>query len=215
MRLLSVNAMGVLVAGLFSSSSLAYSTGVTGYSGKTGVTCTACHGVGAEPPTVELSGPTSLVAGATGQYVFIIRGGPAVLGGADIAVSNTEATLTPAAGSGLERRDSELTQVPSARPFSGNELRFEFSLAAPSSGGTLTLFAAGNSANGNSGNTEDGIASTKLEISVTGGSSPEPTEPDTRDEDRGCATAGGTPGLMLSLLAGVLFARRSRASGRC
>lgn len=213
MRSSPLPSLGALLACLLSSSVLAYSTGITGYSGRTGATCMTCHGVGATPPSVELSGPTSLAAGATGEYVFTLRGGPAAVGGVDIAVSSTAATLTPAAGSGMEQRDGELTHSPSPRPFVGDVLRFAFTLKAPSTGGAITLYAAGNSADGNSGNPGDGIATTKLEVTVTGGTTtPEPVTPAVPEaEARGCATAGGAPGMMALLLASLLLTRRVRA----
>lgn len=206
MRFTASHSTGALLAWLLSTSALAYPNGITGYSGKSGVTCTSCHLRGATVPTVELSGPTSLAAGETGEYTFLIRGGPAVVGGTNIAVSNTSAALTPGSGSGLTTREGELTHSPSPRSFSNGELRFNFSMRAPASGGTVTLFAAGNSANDDSGNTADGIAATKLEVTVTGGTgggSPEP-EP---EEARGCSTTGGAPLLLLCLLGGVVRRR--------
>lgn len=207
MRFTAFPAAGALLVWLLSTSALSYPTGVTGYSGKSGVTCTSCHLGGANVPTVELSGPTSLAAGATGEYTFLIRGGPARVGGADISVSNTSASLTPGSGSGLTTSDGELTHSPSPRSFSNGELRFNFSMTAPANGGTVTLFAAGNSANGDDNNTGDGIGATKLEITVTGGNGG-PPEPDPEEERGGCSTTGGAPLLLLCLLAGVLPPRR-------
>jgi MYXO-CTERM domain-containing protein len=206
MRFTASPALGALLACLLSTPALANPNGITGYSSKSGVTCTSCHLRGASVPTVELSGPTSLAAGETGEYTFLIRGGPAVVGGAGIAVSNTSAALTPGSGSGLTTSSGELTHSPAPRSFSNGELRFNFSMKAPASGGTVTLFAAGNSANDDSGTTGDGIATTKLEVTVTGGT-PEP-EPEP-EEARGCSTTGGAPLLLLGLL-GVVVRRRPR-----
>src|SRR4051812_11239300 len=89
----SLGVAGVLAASLFSLTAYANKTGITGFSGKAGstVTCmpSSCHGANpsALVPTVELSGPTSLDAGTTGNYTLIIRGGPAMTGGMDVAVN--------------------------------------------------------------------------------------------------------------------------------
>jgi hypothetical protein len=208
MKLTASPVAGALLAWLLSAPALAYSAGITGYSGKSGVTCTSCHLRGASVPTVELTGPRSLAAGETGEYTFLIRGGPAVVGGADIAVSSTSASLTPGAGSGLTTRDGELTQSPAPRPFTNGELRFNFSMKAPANGGTVTLFAAGNSANDDSATSEDGIAATKLEVTVTGGTGGGPSEPEPEPEEaRGCSTTGGAPLLLLCLLGLVVRPR--------
>jgi len=57
------------------------------FSGKSGSFCNACHSGGATP-TVTLAGPTTLQAGATGTYTFIIAGGAAVAGGLDAALDD-------------------------------------------------------------------------------------------------------------------------------
>jgi len=206
MRFVPGGATAALAVSLLSTSAFAYPKGITGFSGKSTSTCTTCHQPGAPVPTVEISGPATLAPGETGQYTFIIRGGPARVGGAGIAVSDAAASLTAVTGAGLMRSNGELIQTP-AKPFTDGELRFDFALVAPASAGTLTLFAAGNSANEDGLNTGDGVANTTLDVTVTAGT-------DTEEERGGCSTAGGAPVWLLSLLAGGALLRRSCTASR-
>lgn len=73
MKFTASPAAGALLALLLSTPALSFPAGINGYSGKSGMTCTTCHRPGASVPTVELSGPRSLVLGETGEYTFIIR----------------------------------------------------------------------------------------------------------------------------------------------
>ncbi|RKH97348.1 hypothetical protein D7Y13_29890 [Corallococcus praedator] len=198
------------IAGVFAVSSLwsiaafATSTGITGQSGKDGVTCSTCHKGGAVP-TVVLEGPTTLEPGATGQYTFIIRGGAAKTGGVDIAVDSAAANLQ--AGTGMKKLGAELAHS-APQAFTGDELRFNFSLVAPSSDVTLTLFGAGNSSNADQNSDGDRAAATKLTVTVGKGTpvvDPLPGEGDSG----GCAAAGSAPMWGLAL-AGLALLRRRR-----
>lgn len=200
------------LAGIFAVSSLgslpafATSTGITGHSGRDGATCSTCHKGGAQP-TVAFEGPASLEPGATGQYSFIIRGGAARTGGADIAVSSTEAVLQ--AGANMKKLGAELVHT---RPmeFTGNELRFTFSVIAPSTDVTLSLFGAGNSADADLTSEGDRAATTTLAITVGKGS---PTGPGPSDDDGGgCAAAGSASLGALAMLTLPLVLRRRRKS---
>jgi hypothetical protein len=204
MRCSSLGLAGVVAACLLSVSAHAFSTGISGRSGKQGVTCmNGCHGANAPSPlmpTVELTGPAMLAPGATGDYALIIRGGPAREGGLNVAVSDNGGTL---AGTGTDTKilAGELTHTsPKTFPASG-ELRFDFRLTAPDTVGTVTLYGTGNSVNDNGTNAGDQAASDTLEIQVGEASKPE-------EEDKGCAAAGGPPlGLLLVLLARTLRRR--------
>ena len=68
----------------FSSLAVAYPTGISGYSGKSGMTCTSCHSTGAAP-TVTLTGPTTVASGSTNSYTLTNTGGGN--GGLDVAAS--------------------------------------------------------------------------------------------------------------------------------
>ncbi|WP_434383684.1 MXAN_6652 family MXYO-CTERM-anchored protein [Melittangium boletus] len=213
MRLVSGGALALALS-VLSPSAFAYPTGIAGFSGKSGANCTTCHVSGAAVPTVTLSGPPSLAAGATGQYTLVIRGGPAVVGGAGIAVSGTGASLSPVTGAGLVPSSGELVQSP-PKAFTTGEVRFDFSLVAPASAGTVTLFAAGNSADGDGGNSGDGVATTKLDVTVTGGGGETPAPPEPVQEEKGgCSTSGGAPLALLALGVAAAWARRTRPAAR-
>lgn len=205
---LSVLGLAGIAAGLVSFSAQANSSGILGRSGKQGQTCmSGCHGSNSPSgltPTVELSGPTSLEAGATGNYALIIRGGPAVKAGFNVAVSNGGGTLV--AGSDQSVQGGELTHD-RPKSFSDGEARFEFTLQAPASAGTVTLFGAGNSVNDNGDNSGDRAAATKLDVTVTGGTVT-PVPGDNDEQDGGCATVGGPPLAALLVLVGLLRRRR-------
>ncbi|CAM3491010.1 hypothetical protein G4177_09285 [Corallococcus sp. ZKHCc1 1396] len=199
------------IAGVFAVSSLwatpafATSTGITGQSGKDGVMCSTCH-KGGDVPTVVLEGPTTLEPGATGQYTFIIRGGAAKTGGADIAVDSADAKLQ--AGTGTKLLGAELVHsAPLA--FTGNELRFNFSLVAPATDVTLKLFGAGNSSNADQKSDGDRAAATTLSVTVGKGTPVVDPLPPEGDEG-GCSAAGSAPVWGLAL-AGLALLRRRRS----
>jgi uncharacterized protein (TIGR03382 family) len=200
MRFPSYGAAGVLTVCLLSTPAFANAVGMTGYSGKSGATCitSGCH-FGGAAPTVEISGPTSLAAGATGQYTLIIRGGAGVKGGMNVAVDNTAASLQ--AGTGSRRISNELTHS-TPKAFSGSEVRFDFSMVAPPSAGTVKIFGAGNSVNGDANSTGDQSATTSVTVNVTGSNEPK--------EEGGCSSTGGAPVLVFALAAGMTLFRRRR-----
>ncbi|RKG75701.1 MXAN_6652 family MXYO-CTERM-anchored protein [Corallococcus terminator] len=194
------------VSSLWSTSAFATSTGITGQSGKDGVMCSTCH-KGGEVPTVVLEGPTTLEPGATGQYTFIIRGGAAKTGGADIAVDSADAKLQ--AGTGMKPLGAELVHS-APQAFTGTELRFNFSLVAPSTDVTLKLFGAGNSSNADQKSDGDRAAATTLSVTV-GKGSPVVVDPIAEeDEGGGCSAAGSAPVWGLAL-AGLALLRRRRS----
>jgi uncharacterized protein (TIGR03382 family) len=201
--------IGVCVVSLWSAPALATATGITGQSGKDGAACNLCHQGGAAP-TVVIEGPTSLAPGATGQYSLIIQGGAAKTAGADIAVDNTAATLQ--AGTGLKKLGAELSHS-QPRAFTGNEARFDFTLVAPATDVTLTLFGAGNSTNGDQTSAGDKATPTQLTVKVGKGSPvPEPDGGGKDDDEGGCAAAGTAPvwGLMMLGVSRLLLRRRQR-----
>ncbi|MCY1074997.1 MXAN_6652 family MXYO-CTERM-anchored protein [Archangium lansingense] len=199
MKFPSYGAAGVLTACLLSAPALANSAGMTANSGKTSQTCSTCH-TGGSAPTVELTGPTTLAAGATGQYKLTITGGPGLKGGMNVAVDNTAASLEP--GTDTKKQSNELTHK-AAKPAASGAITFDFSLVAPPSAGTVKLFAAGNSVNGDNNVTGDAAAVTTLSVTVTG--SNEPVE-----EEGGCSSTGGAPVVAFALTAGLALLRRRR-----
>ncbi|MBN1205967.1 MAG: hypothetical protein JXB05_13705 [Myxococcaceae bacterium] len=200
----SLGIAGLVAACLFSLSAHANSTGITQMSGKQGPTCmqAGCHGTNASAltSTVELTGPASLVAGSSGNYSLVIRGGPAVKAGMNVATDN--GTLQ-AGGADQQLVQGELTHK-AAKAFANNEARFDFSLVAPITPGTVTLYASGNSVNGDGKSDGDRAESKTLSITVTAAA---PGNGGDEEDDGGCAAAGGAP---MVLLLGLIAARLRR-----
>ncbi|RKH60016.1 MXAN_6652 family MXYO-CTERM-anchored protein [Corallococcus aberystwythensis] len=200
--------VGAAVVCLVASSAFANSTGVSGRSGKqSGMSCTAsgCHSGGTSTPTVTLEGPTALTAGETGQYSLIITGGPGAKAGMNVATGGVDgATLT--AGSGTKVLNGELTHsLPKVS--SGGSARFDFSLVAPATNGTLKVYAAGNSVNGDNNQGGDAHANATLDVVITGGKDPVAPE----EDGGGCSATSGAPAVLLAVFA-ALGARRRRQS---
>jgi hypothetical protein len=212
----------------------ARSSGITGYSGRQGVTCTQCHTANSNPkPTVQLSGPTYLTPGETGQYTFTITGGPGAssdgFGGMNVAVDNSGALLQP--GTGLYEDFGELTHV-GGNAFSGTSITFTFTLVAPETPGTVKMYAAGNSTDNNGNLTNDQSAATTLDILVsndppdagtgnppdagTGNTPDAGPGPDTGtgkggDGSSGCAAMGGPPMVWLVVMLAARARRRAQS----
>jgi hypothetical protein len=152
----------------------ASSGGRTGYSGNPatnyGEICTSCHS-GGSVPTVTLTGPTSLATGESGTYTLTITGGAAVVGGLD--VSTTGGTLQ-ATGSNTKLSNGEITQTDSTA-FSAGSLAFTFTLVAPSTAGTVTLYGTGLSADNNGSISGDDADGTTLAVGVS--AAPAPNNP--------------------------------------
>jgi uncharacterized protein (TIGR03382 family) len=210
-----LGAAGVLAACLISAPAHANLSGIVQKSGKTtGQTCMAagCHNDSPSNvvPTVEIAGPTTLAAGATGNYTLIIRGGPAVQAGMNVAVSNNGGTLNKV-GNDLKVVAGELTHT-APKNFANNEARFDFTLVAPSAAGTSKLFASGNSTNGNGAKEGDRAVSVALDVQITGSTPPPDPDPVTPpdEEEGGCSAAGGAPLLaLLALIAAAGLRRRA------
>ena len=145
--------------------------GRVGFSGNpatnSGQDCSACHAIGAPMPSITLQGPTTVQAGSTTLYTATIAGGPAQTGGVNISAGNERGALLPT-GADLQAFLGELTHS-APKAFSGDQLRFTFVWTAPAFNDTVTLYAAGNSSDGQKSLTSDGIATTTLAVQVTGG----------------------------------------------
>jgi uncharacterized protein (TIGR03382 family) len=219
---LSLGVAGVMAAFFFSFEAQANSTGQTGHSGKTTAkTCmSGCHGTtpSAAIPTVKLDGPAMLEAGAMGTYTLTITGGAGVKGGMNVAASTGTLGVV---NSDLKAQAGEVTHA-AAKSFANSVVTFDFTFRAPATAGTATLFAAGNSTNGDG--TWDGDRSVTItkDIQVTAVSAPDagtgnpdagtgnPGDGDGDDDKGGCSAAGGAPLVaLLALLAAAGLRRRS------
>jgi hypothetical protein len=130
-----------------------YSTGITGITKKPGSVpgCT-CHADQPSPSVnVTITGPDTLIMNAEAIYTLTITGGPLSGGGTDIAVSS--GTLTNI-NSDLIVMNSELTHFIPKGVFQGS-VTFQFKYKAPTTPGTVTIYANGNSVNFNGINTGD------------------------------------------------------------
>jgi hypothetical protein len=187
MRTLRLGLIGALL--MLAADARAHEDGISGYSGKSSTICSECHSGGATP-TVSLSGPTSLQAGASGTYTLTITGGAAVAGGLDAALDS--ASLTAGAHLATVSASTQILsgEVTHTAPvsFTGGSLSFQLSVVAPPAARTMTLYAAGNSTNHNGEDSGDKAAATTMSITVTG-NVPPPAPPD---------FAGAPPGADLS-----------------
>ncbi|KAB2908421.1 MAG: T9SS type A sorting domain-containing protein [Ignavibacteriales bacterium] len=123
-----------------------YSTGETGATTLNGDGC-VCHGPDMDPSVnVKIWGPAEVTPGSTNNYIVSIKGGPAVKGGFNTAVRFGSLSVTDA---GVQKIADELTHN-SARSFgAGDSVSWAFSYTAPGSEGYDTIYAVGNSVNGN------------------------------------------------------------------
>ena len=130
---------------------LAYPGGISGYSGKAGMTCgSGCHSAPGGPAvTAAITGPATLAPGAKGTYLLTVSGGLGVVAGVDIAVSGSAATLGPD-GTDTRLSSGEIVQSAS-KAFTGGttgSASFSFTLTAPPAAGSLTLYGDGFSSDG-------------------------------------------------------------------
>ncbi len=139
-----------------------------------GATCNACHAPGATRPTVTLTGPQALDAGTIAEYSLTITGGPAITGGVGVS-SSAIGTLSAVDGS-LHVVGTEVSHT-APKAFSGNSVNFRFRYRAPSYNTVVTLFAAGNSSNGQLNLLGDGINVTQFPITIRNGGPPPPPPP--------------------------------------
>lgn len=186
--------LALLVSCVSATPALAKRLGIVQESGKQGSTCTRCHGGGAVP-TVELTGPAELAAGETGSFTLTITGGAASVGGFNVATDRSTANLI--AGPGQKKVGAELTHA-SPQAFSSGSLAFTFELLAPpEGGGDVTIFGAGNSANGNNASTGDESAADQFLVRILDAmpDAGQPMDAGTPDEtDAGSETDAGNAG---------------------
>ncbi|MBC8042249.1 MAG: T9SS type A sorting domain-containing protein [Rhizobacter sp.] len=132
----------------------AWFSGITGRTKKNSSGCT-CHGTvsAAAAVTASISGPASLAAGETATYTLTVSGGPAVKAGVNIATINGELGTV---STELQKLSNELTHVGGVPiAFSGGSASVQFSYTAPSTAGSDTIYANGNSTNDDGGNYGD------------------------------------------------------------
>jgi hypothetical protein len=113
--------------------------------------CT-CHGDDPDPSVkVVISGPETLEVNMEATYTVTITGGPLKAAGTNIAV--TKGKLAPV-DKDLKLMSLELSHSNPKKP-EGNSVVFKFTYKAPLTVGTETIYADGNSVDGNDKKTGD------------------------------------------------------------
>lgn len=117
---------------------------------KTSSTGCGCHGLPSPSVNVQIVGPDTVFTGSTSDYQIVITGGSLKSGGTDIATM--DGTLL--AGPGLFEEMNELTHNQPMPPSNG-AVTFSFQYMAPVDAGIDTIYANGNSTNGDGDDTGD------------------------------------------------------------
>jgi hypothetical protein len=157
---------------LVASTAQGYTTGIALYSGEQMKVCTECHAPGPILPKATLSGPASLAAGETGTFTLLID--------TDVTTSATQVAQPRQAGLDVAASAGTLgtvNQINQTRLIDGElshtnalaaakTVQVQFTLTAPAEGGTVTLYAAALSANGDGTNAGDGTDATTLQVQV-------------------------------------------------
>ena len=153
--------------------------GRNGFSGNpgtnNGATCTACHAPGPATPTVTISGPQQLDAGTIAEYTVTISGGPGATAGLGVSSSHGWGSFQ-ATGKDVHVVGGEISHT-QPKAFSGNAASFSFRWQAPAHNGPVTLYAAGNSSNGQLNLLGDAIGTGQLSVTVANGSDDPPQPP--------------------------------------
>jgi hypothetical protein len=143
----------------------ATSNGISGFSGKSGSTCTGCHSSGTAP-TVTMTGPTSVASGSTNTYTISVSTVTAGNGGVDVAAS----AGTFAAGTGTKVLNGEIVH---SAPSSTHSWTFSWTAPTVTAATTATLYAAAiDSFSGGTGTKQQNITVTAAAPTPTIGVSP-------------------------------------------
>ena len=137
-KMTTVMLLAVLI---LSGETFGYGTGITGYSGKSTSVCTSCHGSISSSVTLAISGPATLVAGATGSYTLTVTASSITKSGVDIAASSGTLATND---SQLKLASSELTH--SSTKAGTGSVTWSFKYTAPATAGSVTIYASGSSA---------------------------------------------------------------------
>ena len=129
-----------LSLGLWAAYLLADGSGKTGYAtSSSGCSCHGSNPNAAGAVTVSISGPQTLMAGATGNYTFSVTGGPSgSTGGFDLKASG--GTFTP--GSNNRGSSTELTHM------DNGSRSWSFKWTAPTTSGSYAFRGVGMCSNG-------------------------------------------------------------------
>lgn len=174
----------------------ALQTGISGFSGKQGDTCTdSCHS-GGVTPVVRFDGPREVMADAVATFRFTVQSQASrqIIAGFDVAAS--DGRLGALQGQGTHLDGDEITHD-APKPNVEGEASWTFTWQAPSETGVSILYGAGLSANGNANRNGDDVALATFAITVTS---------NTLRGDANCdrrATAADVAALLERLASGV------------
>jgi hypothetical protein len=148
----------------------AYTTGISGYSGKDGKTCTECHAPASAKPSATIKGPTTLAPGTSGTYQLVVDTDVTSSASAKRQVGFDVATSAGALGTVDQTNPTRLlagelshtNALPAAQ-----SVAVSFTLTAPASDGTVTLFAAALSADGDGTNNGDSTTTATLDVHIS------------------------------------------------
>jgi len=189
-RIHVVAAVSLFIISMFVSTPPAWAKkdGVSGYSGRNTVICTACHAqlppVGAPPPvialppTVTITGPTTVTAGSINSYVLTMTGGVPTIGtsGLNVAANGGQLIVTSADTWLLNNEIAHKQTVFGPKQVdAAGTASWTFNWQAPVGNGTYTLYGSALSGNGDFGFYGDSAAATTLVITVSGGALQPPT----------------------------------------
>jgi hypothetical protein len=145
------------------------SNGIAGYSGEDGFACDTCHS-GGTAPDVSFEGPTTVAAGQTALFRFVVRTNNPEQLAAGFDVSATAGTLGTLPSSGAKTQpfsgEIEVTHTQPRDNDETGEASWPFTWEAPQALGEETLFGAGNSVDGFGDQGGDELAATILEVEV-------------------------------------------------
>ena len=158
----------LLVSLVVTAPAAANNGGIFGYSGNPassgGTICTACH-IGGVAPLVTLTGPGSVAGQSTNTYTVQISGGQGALCGLNVSASAGALAVSDAA---TRLFFGEITHDGALAVDGMGTCTFSFDWTAPVASGVETLYAAGNSVNGNQLSSGDAASATSLAITVNG-----------------------------------------------
>jgi len=163
----------IVAALFFPSLAWPLSGGITGHSGNpninNGAICTECHG-GGVAPTIQLTGPSSVVAGMPNTFTLTMSGGQNNLAGMDISASSG---ILVATDSGMVKEGVELKHM---KPYvvGNTTASWMFNYTAPAGVSSATIYAAVLSANDDKSTTGDYAKATAFSFEVTSSSRPIP-----------------------------------------
>ncbi|GAB1349496.1 hypothetical protein MASR1M107_17100 [Ignavibacteriales bacterium] len=128
-----------------------YSTGIPGNTRLNGDGCVCHNPESSSTVFVRIWGPNQVTPGSTNNYTVSLKGGPAVKGGFNVAARFGTLSTTDA---GAQKIGAELTHNTPRIFGSADSVSWTFKYTAPNTPGNDTIYAVGNSVNGD-GNPSD------------------------------------------------------------